>query len=123
MSCRSQLRVVFLSGQDSCRCGDIERDQTSCAIMDIPVGHTKTQMKMKTQDKFRFFVRMTSNLRENVDRAIVLLGPAVEACMSEVDEYSVPNQQKVCNSLMHTDPLIALPVGRLPRTTRKAICR
>jgi hypothetical protein len=44
---------------------------------------------------FPFFVRMTSNLGANVDRAIVLLGPAVEACMSEVDEYSVPNQQKV----------------------------
>ncbi|KAG2116230.1 cytochrome P450 [Suillus cothurnatus] len=44
---------------------------------------------------FPFFVRMTSNLGANVDRAIVLLGPSVEACMSEVDEYSVPNQQKV----------------------------
>lgn len=39
MFCRPQLRVVFLSGQDSQGCGDLERDQTSCAIMDIPVSH------------------------------------------------------------------------------------
>lgn len=44
---------------------------------------------------FQFFVRMTSNLEANVDRATMLLGSAVEACMSEVDEYSVPNQQKI----------------------------
>jgi hypothetical protein len=93
--CRPQLRVVFLSGQDSQGCGDLERDQTSRSIMDIPVGHTNMQMIMETQNTFRFFVRMTSNLEANVDRATMLLGPAVEACMSEVDEYSVPNQQKV----------------------------
>ncbi|KAG1747656.1 cytochrome P450 [Suillus lakei] len=44
---------------------------------------------------FPFFVRVASNLEANVDRATMLLGPAVEACMSEVDEYSVPNQQKI----------------------------
>lgn len=93
--CRPQLRVVFLSGQDSQGCGDLERYQTSCTIMDIPVSHTKTQMTMETQNKFRFFVKMVSNLEANVDRATMLLGPTVEACMGEGDEYSAPTQQKV----------------------------
>ncbi|KAG1840302.1 cytochrome P450 [Suillus subalutaceus] len=44
---------------------------------------------------FPFFVKMASSLEANVDRATMLLGPTVEACMSEVDEYSVPNQQKM----------------------------
>lgn len=95
MFCRPQPRVVFPSGQDSQGCGDLERDQTSCAIMDIPVSHIKTQMTVETQNKFRFFVRVVSNLEANVDRATMLLGPTVEACMGEVDDYSAPNQQKV----------------------------
>lgn len=44
---------------------------------------------------FPFFVRMTSNLKANIDHVTTLLGPAVEACMREVDESSVPNQQKI----------------------------
>lgn len=87
--------MVLLGGQDSQRRGDLERDQTSRAIMDIPVCHAKTEMKLKTQNKSRFFARMTSNLEANVDRATILLGTAVEACTSEVDEYATPNEQKV----------------------------
>lgn len=44
---------------------------------------------------FPFFVRMVSDLEANIDRATMLLGPTVEACMGEVDEYPAPNQQKV----------------------------
>ncbi|KAG1779675.1 cytochrome P450 [Suillus placidus] len=44
---------------------------------------------------FPFFVRMASNLDANVDRATMLSGPAVEACISEADEYSVPKQQRI----------------------------
>lgn len=43
---------------------------------------------------FPFFARLTSNLEANVDRATILLGTAVEACTSEVDEYATPNEQK-----------------------------
>ncbi|KAG2153600.1 cytochrome P450 [Suillus bovinus] len=44
---------------------------------------------------FRFFAKMASNLEANVNRATMLLGPVVEACISEVDEYAVPGQQKI----------------------------
>ncbi|KAG0706618.1 cytochrome P450 [Suillus ampliporus] len=43
---------------------------------------------------FPFFVRIASNLEANIDRATMLLGPAVETCTS-VDECSVPNHQKI----------------------------
>ncbi|KAG1730694.1 cytochrome P450 [Suillus paluster] len=52
---------------------------------------------------FPFLVRMASSLEAKIDRATMLLGPVVEACMSEVDEYSAPNQQKVRNSLLYSD--------------------
>ncbi|KAG2342016.1 hypothetical protein BDR05DRAFT_1001281 [Suillus weaverae] len=75
MFCRPQLREVFLSGQD-------------VAIM-------RVIRCLVPSWAFPFFVRMASNLDANVDRGTMLLGSAVEACISEVDEHSVPKQQKI----------------------------
>lgn len=103
LSSMPQLREVFLSGQD-------------VAIM-------RVIRRLVPSWAFPFFVRMASNLDANVNRGTMLLGSAVEACISEVDEYSVPKQQKVWHSMLHTDSLIVFPADRLPRATRKAICR
>jgi len=78
-------------------------------------------MRMKAQGNFRFFVRMASNLEAKIYRATILLGPAVEACVRPVDEYSGPNQQKVLNSLLYSDSLTAFAqMDLLTRLTRRS---
>jgi len=57
---------------------------------------------VEAEEKFSFF-KMASNIERNIESATVLLRPAVESCIRELDEKSGPDQQKVSDSMLYSD--------------------